>query len=173
MKKLKKIVMVLVAAVSFFSCDMNEKPSCYVGVTLYNKDNIESQIVKINTIEKTTVLEGETTNSTVQVLENVVCSLRNDTIAKDEVLACTKSDSEGKVSFCFSEDSVKAEKDSAMYYLPDTAAEVESQTNGTSSFYIIINDPELDGYDSQYKTVRQTCATPDIYNDKINIELGR
>lgn len=155
----------------FFSCDTREKPSCFVGITLCNKDNIESEIVKINTVEKILISEGESTKSTVQVLENVVCSLRNDTISKGEILAYTKSNSDGKVSFCFSEDRNNSEKNCAMYYLLDTAAEVDAQTNGTSKFYIVINDSELDGYDEKYQTLRQTCATSDIYNDKITIAL--
>ena len=177
MKKLKKIVFALVAVVTIlvssivlFSCDgggVYQKGRGFgVGIYLYDKDNIDSDIIKIRTIELTHVTPSET----VRVLEGVSCSLRNDEIAKDEILARTKSSCYGHVVLGFSNNEEMAKKYTSIYYLEDLESEIEVQREGTSKFYIIINVPELDGYDEKYETVRQNCSSPDNF---IYVKLGK
>lgn len=102
----------------------------------------------------------------------MACSVRNDDISNDW-LACTKSASDGKVSFCFSEDKEKAQKYSTMYYLENLEEEIDAESDGTSKFYIVINNPKLEGYDENFKTIIQTCATSDIYGNKLFITLEK
>lgn len=167
------VFFVILFTAFFYSCDTYELPSCYVGLTLYNKDNVTSDIIKIHQIEINNIkYKDENKKETVETLENVACSLRNSNILNGDIIAFTKSGFDGNVTFCFSENQKKSKKHDAMYYLPDIAEEIDAETNGTSKFYIIINDPDLDGYDENYETIIQTCATPNIYNNLI-IKLGK
>ena len=152
------LTFLLLSFVVFNSCCNEPKGASFsIGCTLYNRDNITSDKVKINEIEMHW-LDSETgeTIENIQTLENVPCSLRNDSISDGEILAYRKSRDDGTVSFSFLQKE-KEVKNSACYYLADFEQQAIRSSNGTLDFYIVINDPELSGYDDKYETVRLAC----------------
>ena len=167
---LRHFLLILFVLFSFCSCTGGgtyEAGECiYLCVSVYNKDDVESDIIQTNRIK----LNGTEYIS----LKNVACSLRNDSVSKGEILAYGKTDSSGDITFCFSTNQEKCIKFSSMYYLSDAELEdeLEAQQAGTSNFYIIINDPELSGYDEKYETVRRP-ATRDINNTTDIVSLGK
>jgi len=167
----KYFIPLLFSAFFICSCDYEPGASSYLNISIYDIDDVESELIKKNPVS---VSNGEDNNSKYVALENVVCSLRNDEISKGAILAYAESDSIGDVWFCFCTNQEKCKEYNAMYYLSDEdlGLEVEAEQAGTTNFYIIINDPELPGYDEKYETIRRTAAR-DIYNTADVVYLGK
>lgn len=125
------------------------------GVTILNKDNVNSDNIKIGETTK-----GEEKNS---YLYNVVCSLRNNDAPKKIVVqAVSDLYTEGGISFVFSkarEENGKYNHEAWIYFENEDEyyAERDAQENNTSKYFITINDPDLDGYDPKYETVKHYC----------------
>ena len=167
----KYFIPLLFSAFFICSCDYEPGASSYLNISIYDIDDVESELIKKNPVS---VSNGEDNNSKYVALENVVCSLRNDEVSKGAVLAYAESDSIGDVWFCFCTNQEKCKEYNAMYYLSDEdlGLEVEAEQAGTTNFYIIINDPELPGYDEKYETVIRSAAR-DIYNTTDVVYLGK
>ncbi len=73
------------------------------------------------------------------------------------------SNDDGRVSFGFVDNKEAESKYDTYYYLPDFGEQADKACEGTLEFYIVINDPELPGYDDKYATLRQDCKCSDIY----------
>ena len=174
LKKNNFILDLIIITLTFisFSCIYQPGKTISMGLTICAKETVESEIVKVTDVTKEFITEEETTQKKYKGLSGVSCSLRNDNINDGKILAYTKSDSEGVVVFTFCDDESSC-TNNAVYYLPDLDTELSAQTNGTSEFYIVINDTEMSGYEPKYDTLKQTCATPDIYNESIYLELEK
>ena len=167
----KYFIPLLFSAFFICSCDYEPGASSYLQMSIHNIDDVDSDVIIKNPIS---VSDGEDNNSQYIALENVTCSLRNDEISKGEILAYAESDSIGDVWFCFCTNQEKCKKNDAMYYLSDEdlVLEIEAEQTGATKFYIIVNDPELPGYDEKYETIRRTAAR-DIYNTADVVYLGK
>lgn len=121
-------------------------------IEILNKDDIQSDKIKI---ERNTILN----NRPYVYLYNVACSLRND-VEPSKIIASeiTTKLYNGEVGFCFTTNKKNSES-CGVYFDDETkyAEECDAQTNNTSKYYIVINDPDLDGYDSNYETVKRYC----------------
>ena len=104
-------------------------------------------------------------------LGGIVCTLRNDEISSD-ILATSVSDASLNGAANFSIQEGGETESSSVYIGSDIDAELEKETDGTSTFYIVVNDPETSGYNKNYTTEIQKCNTPDIYNDKAYVILS-
>lgn len=170
------LLVLAVSLVMFVSCiggkSYQPGKTIGIGLTICAKETVESEIVKAVDVTEALTSEDGTTQKKYKGLIGVSCSLRNDSINDGKILAYTKSSELGVVSFTFCDDEASC-ADNAVYYLPNLETELSAQTNGTSKFYIVINDPDMSGYEPKYETLTQSCATPDIYNESIYLELGK
>jgi hypothetical protein len=155
MLKKNKILLITVfvlIAILFVSCDTYVEGSIFFdSFELVNDESIESNVIKINHVNRT--LNGK--YEEVDFLVNVACSLRNDSIEDGKILATRLSNNDGCVSFGFT-DNEKRKRENG-HLLKDIGTEIDAQQNGTSKFYIIVNDPELPGYDELYETKTISC----------------
>lgn len=161
MLKRNRVVFIPVIFVVFLifnsCCNEPRGASFTVSCELRNKDNIQSDKIKIHTFE-VELLDSKTGETTeiIEALENVPCSLRSESISGGEILAYGNSRDDGEVSFGLLENK-KEVKDKACYYLPDFEEQSIKSGEGKLDFYIIINDPELPDYDDKYETIHLPC----------------
>lgn len=150
------ILSVLLCAIGFSSC-CNEpaSPSAFYAVEILPKEgeSVQSDIIK--------VADNMTLNDESWIfLYNVSCSLRNDE-NKEEILATNVTDTwYPEATFCFTVKNSKTNTAKNTIYFDDEAKfeeECYARENDTSKYFIIINDPDLAGYDSNYETVKQYC----------------
>lgn len=159
------IAITILITFCFVSCDTYvEEQGFGVAFYLMNKDNINSDIIKIHRYEN---LIDTNQTETIEALEKVVCSLRNDSIDGGKILLKEISKEDGRISFGFSNN--KNSKWNT-FYIEDLAKEIEAINNGTSKFYIVVNDPDLSGYDELYETKIISCNGCE---EIPRIELGR
>lgn len=155
LKKNNLLIAIIIMLTSLIvSCDTYVEGSIYsVTFELRNKDNIESNIIKVTHVNRV----YNNVNEEVEFLVNVACSLRNDSINENAILAIRFSNNDGEVSFGFTDNEKRKKGRKDCYLVKDLASEHEAKNNGTSKFYIVVNDPELPGYDELYETKIISC----------------
>lgn len=176
------LLVFLVSLLMIFSCDgggtyVSPDADCAdFYVVLCNKDNIESDKIDIVEVTECSINEdGTEWTDKYSVLVNVACSLRCEQISNGRILIDTKSNPvtsyTGLVSLSVSNERPSG-NGAPCYYYPEFNAEAYYSGEADLDFYIVINDPELPGYESKYETIKYPCprvsgAAPS------RIELGK
>ena len=166
-------LLIFVAGI-FESCEYQEHGGNFgIGcILLYDNDNnIESDKIQIHECEMHySDFESKSEEvENIKTLENVACSLRSDSISDGDILASTKSRDDGHVVFCLVEFErmLKWNED---YLLQNFSEQKKRYEDGKIVFYIIINDPDLEGYDDKYETLTLSCPYDADYK---KIYLGK
>lgn len=158
------ILLVLLCAIGFSSCCSGPMPPrAFYTVEILPKegDSVQSEIIKVS--------ENMTLNDEPWIfLYNVSCSLRNEG-NKEEIIATDITDTwYTEASFCFTIKNGKDNAKNTVYFDDESKFDEEcyARENDTSKYFIIINDPDLPGYDSKYETVKRYC-----YNSLVNVPI--
>ncbi len=163
MLKKNKIIITLFASIFvillYISCGGGggayvEGGTSYFAPYFLDQDNIESDKIKV--VEDTWQALSKTEDKLVtrRGLDGVACSLRSSEVeAGSKILAYAKSQDCGEFCIAFMDSKKRAEKYNDAYYIESHEKLYEDKKAGKSPFYLIINDPELDGYDEKYETI--------------------
>lgn len=158
------VLLVLLCVMGFSSCCSGPMPpSAFYTVEILPKegDFVQSEIIKLS--------ENMTKNYEPWIfLYNVSCSLRNEE-NKEEIVATDITDTwYTEATFCFTIKNGKDNAKNAVYFDNESKhyEECYARENDTSKYFIIINDPDLDGYDPNYETVIRYC-----YNSLANVPV--
>ncbi len=185
MLKKNKIIITLLAGIflvlSYVSCGGGgayvEGGTSYFAPYFLDKDNIDSDKIKVveatsNEIEN---VNGEIKNNVVtrRGLEGVACSLRSSEVeGGSKILAYGESQNCGEFCIAFMDSKKRAGKYNDAYYIESHEKLYEDKKAGKSPFYLIINDPELGGYDEKYETITLTYNDYDSDNPHY-VQLGK
>ncbi len=159
----------------FTACGYEEGEASYFAPYFLDKDNIDSDKIKVVEVIRHELVNGESEERIVtrRGLEGVACSLRSFEVEDgSKILAYAKSYYCGIFSIAFSSNKKDAEKYSGTYYWEDFTKLYEDKKAGKSPFYLIINDPELGGYDEKYETRTLTYNDYDSDNPHY-VQLGK
>ena len=126
------LMIAFVIGLSFVSCCGDDLPPASVGVSFY-------------------IYSGTSEYTDESVLIGMNASLRNDEISS-EILSITKSMLAGDIDFYLHDGDFANEN----YPGVNLETEVDTWRDGSSTFYIIVNDPEVEDYDSSYETKKLT-----------------
>lgn len=153
--KFSVVIMSLLLMLILSSCGGVYVPSTTCGyafkISPDSENDIQSDIIKTREIMLN--------DKPYTYIYNVAYSLRNDNdpnkIIKKYI---TPNDySNNFAGAFFTTDRNVAKKYDYIYFEDEEEfyKEQNAQQNNTSKYYIIINDPDLDGYDSNYETVKK------------------
>lgn len=144
------LMLVLIIGLLFASCcGDDDLPSASVGVAfdIYSGTSeytIESALIGMN------------------------ASLRNDEISS-EILSITKSMLAGDIAFYLHDGDFANEN----YPGVNLETEVDTWRDGSSTFYIIVNDPEVEDYDSNYVTKKLTFVELEAMGENPKICINK
>ena len=95
-------------------------------------------------------------------------SLRNDEISS-KILDTTKSMLGGEVFFYLHDGDFANEN----YPGVNLETEVDTWRDGSSTFYIIVNDPEVEDYNSSYETKKLTFVELEAMGDDAKVYINK
>ena len=141
------LMLVLIIGLSFVSCcGDDDLPSASVGqgCRIFEDLEFEHEIKGMN------------------------ASLRNDVISS-KILDTTKSMLGGEVFFYLHDGDFANEN----YPGVNLETEVDTWRDGSSTFYIIVNDPEVEDYDSSYETKELTFVELEAMGENPKIYINK
>ena len=140
------LMIAFVIGLSFVSCCGDDLPSAWVGhgCRIFEDLEFEHEIIGMN------------------------ASLRNDEISS-KILDTTKSMLGGEVAFYLHDGDFANEN----YPGVNLETEVDTWRDGSSTFYIIVNDPEVEDYDSSYETKKLTFVELEAMGDDVKVCINK
>lgn len=141
------LTLVFAIGMLFISCCRDDDlPPASVGqgCRIYSDENFSKEIIGMN------------------------ASLRNDKISS-EILDTTKSMLGGEVFFYLHDGDFANENYSGV----NLETEVDTWRDGSSTFYIIVNDPDVEAYNNNYETKKLTFVELEAMGDVHNVCINK